>query len=44
MVSDINMILNELFMLTGNIGFKLLENAILNPELDKMIDDESLEK
>ncbi len=43
MVSDINRILRDLFMLTGNIGFRLLDSAILNPELDKTIDDESLE-
>lgn len=44
MVSNISVILRELFMLTGNIGFRLLESAILNPELDKIIDDKSLDR
>ena len=44
MEKEINAILNDLFLSTGEIGYRLLQNAIINPELENEIqDDQDLE-
>ena len=40
MENNINEILNDLFLTTGEIGYKLLDEAIANLELDKEAEEE----
>jgi len=40
MEKEINEILNDLFLTTGEIGYKLLQDAIENPEFENEINEE----